>query len=165
MFDQFGEFDSWEEINEAAQGQKNEGDKESLINLAVENGIDKEDAEDYFDGILSELCNPILAAQGKLKIEKEEYKKHNKEKNIIDDWISYIENLVSTNDDFALQIRKKGKSIKGCIGALLKYSFGHQVNVDKDIIKESSIKASKVTMGIPCMQQAHKIIKEYYGGA
>lgn len=165
MFDQFGEFDSWEEINEAAQGQKNEGDKESLINLAVENGIDKEDAEDYFDGILSELCNPILAAQGKLKIEKEEYKKHNKEKNIIDDWISYIENLVSTNDDFALQIRKKGKSIKGCIGALLKYSFDHQVNVDKDIIKESSIKASKVTMGIPCMQQAHKIIKEYYGGA
>lgn len=164
MFDQFGEFDSWEEINEAAQGQKNEGDKESLINLAVENGIDKEDAEDYFDGILSELCNPILAAQGKLKIEKEEYKKHNKEKNIIDDWISYIENLVSTNDDFALQIRKKGKSIKGCIGALLKYSFGHQVNVDKGIIKESGIKASKVTMGIPCMQQAHKIIKEYYGG-
>lgn len=164
MFDQFGEFDSWEEINEAAQGQKNEEDKESLINLAVENGIDKEDAEDYFDGILSELCNPILAAQGKLKIEKEEYKKHNKEKNIIDDWISYIENLVSTNDDFALQIRKKGKSIKGCIGALLKYSFGHQVNVDKDIIKESGIKASKVTMGIPCMQQAHKIIKEYYGG-
>ena len=165
MFDQFGEFDSWEEINEAAQGQKNEGDKESLINLAVENGIDKEDAEDYFDVILSELCNPILAAQGKLKIEKEEYKKHNKEKNIIDDWISYIENLVSTKDDFALQIRKKGKSIKGCIGALLKYSFDHQVNVDKDIIKESSIKASKVTMGIPCMQQAHKIIKEYYGGA
>jgi hypothetical protein len=164
MFDQFGEFDSWEEINEAARGQKNEGDKESLINLAVENGIDKEDAEDYFDGMLSELCNPILAAQGKLKIEKEEYKKHNKEKNIIDDWISYIENLVSTNDDFALQIRKKGKSIKGCIGALLKYSFGHQVNVDKDIIKESSIKASRVTMGIPCMQQAHKIIKEYYGG-
>lgn len=164
MFDQFGEFDSWEEINEAAQGQKNEGDKESLINLAVENGIDKEDAEDYFDGILSELCNPILAAQGKLKIEKEEYKKHNKEKNIIDDWISYIENLVSTNDDFTLQIRKKGKSIKGCIGALLKYSFGHQVNVDKDILKESGIKASKVTMGIPCMQQAHKIIKEYYGG-
>lgn len=164
MFDQFGEFDSWEEINEAAQGQKEEGDKEALIALAIENGIDKEDAEDYFDGAIPELCTPILAAFGKLKIEKEEYKKSNKEKNIIDDWISYIDNLVSTNDTFALQIRKKGKSIKGCIGALLKYSFGHQVSVDKDVIKEAKINASRVTMGIPCMQQAHKIIKEYYGG-
>lgn len=165
MYDKFGEFDSWEEINKAAEGQKEEGDVEALKELAKENGIDIEDAEDYIDGVIPELCTPLIAALGKLKIEKKEYKKHNKEKNIIDDWISYIENLVSTNDDFALQIRKRGKSIKGCIGALLKYSFNHQVNVDKDIIKESSIKASKVTMGIPCMQQAHKIIKEYYGGA
>ena len=164
MFDTFGEFDSWEEINKAAQGQKEEGDEEALITLAVENGIDKEDAEDYFDGAIPELCTPVLAALGKLKVEKEEYKKTNKEKNIIDDWISYIENLVSTNDGFALSVREKGKSIKGCIAALLKYSYGHQVSVDKEIIKEAKINAGRVTMGIPCMQQAHKIIKEYYGG-
>lgn len=165
MYEKFGEFDSWEEINKAAEGQKEEGDMEALKELAKENGIDIEDAEDYIDGVIPELCTPLIAALGKLKIEKEEYKKHNKEKNIIDDWISYIENLVSTNDDFALQIRKKGKSIKGCIGALLKYSYDHQVNVGKDITKESSIIGPRVTMGIPCMQQAHKIIKEYYGGA
>lgn len=164
MFDTFGEFDSWEEINKAAQGQKEEGDEEALIKLAEENGIDREDAEDYYDGAIQELCTSVIAALGKLKVEKEEYKKSNKEKNIIDDWISYIENLVSTDEAYALNIRRKGKSLKGCIGALLAYSFGHQVSVDKDVIKEAKVKAGKVTMGIPCMQQAHKIIKEYYGG-
>lgn len=164
MFDTFGEFDSWEEINKAAQGQKEEGDEEALIKLAEENGIDKEDAEDYYDGAIQELCTSVIAALGKLKVEKEEYKKSNKEKNIIDDWISYIENLVSTDEAYALNIRRKGKSLKGCIGALLAYSFGHQVSVDKDIIKEAKVKAGKVTMGIPNMLTAHKIIKEYYGG-
>ena len=164
MFDTFGEFDSYEEINEAARGQKEEGDEEALIKLAEENGIDREDAEDYYDGAIQELCTSVIAALGKLKVEKEEYKKTNKEKNIIDDWISYIENLVSTDEAYALNIRRKGRSLKGCIGALLKYSYGHQVSVDKDIIKESNIHVSRVTMGIPCMQQAHKIIKEYYGG-
>ncbi|MBQ7588353.1 MAG: hypothetical protein IJT37_10070 [Lachnospiraceae bacterium] len=164
MFDTFGEFDSWEEINKAAQGQKEEGDEEALIKLAEENGIDREDAEDYYDGAIQELCTSVIAALGKLKVEKEEYKKSNKEKNIIDDWISYIENLVSTDEAYALNIRRKGRNLKGCIGALLKYSFEHQVSVDKDIIKEAKINAGKVTMGIPNMQQAHKIIKEYYGG-
>lgn len=43
MFDKFGEFDSAEELNKAAEGLKEEGDKESLIELAKENGIDPED--------------------------------------------------------------------------------------------------------------------------
>lgn len=49
MFDKFGEFDSAEELNKAAEGLKEEGDKESLIELAKENGIDPEDAEDYWN--------------------------------------------------------------------------------------------------------------------
>lgn len=48
MFDKFGEFDSAEELNKAAEGLKEEGDKESLIELAKENGIDPEDTEDYW---------------------------------------------------------------------------------------------------------------------
>ena len=46
MFDKFGEFDSVEELNRAAAGQKEQGDLEALISLAIENGLDKEDAEE-----------------------------------------------------------------------------------------------------------------------
>ena len=44
MFDLFGEFDSAEELNLAAAGQREQGDREALISLAKENGIDQEDA-------------------------------------------------------------------------------------------------------------------------
>ena len=40
MFDIFGEFDTFEELNMAAEGLKNEGDTDSLYKLAEENGIE-----------------------------------------------------------------------------------------------------------------------------
>ena len=158
MFDKFGEFDSWEEINQAAEGQKAEGDKKALIDLAKENGIDKEDAEDYFDGVIPELCTPLIAAMGKLKAEEDALKP----KDIMKDWVSYIRTLCSEDENMQLAIRRKGKSVKGCIAALLKYSFSHQQDVDKGIIKEAGVKAGMVTLGIPGMGTAHKLIREYY---
>ena len=50
MFEKFGEFDSAEEINRAAAAQRAEGDTEALMQIAIENGIDKEDAQDYAAG-------------------------------------------------------------------------------------------------------------------
>lgn len=160
MYDKFGEFDSWEEINKAAEGQKEEGDTEALKELAKENGIDIEDAEDYLDGIIPELCTPLIAALGKLKVEEEDLKP----KDIMIDWINYIRTLCSNEKNICLAVRKKGKSLKGCIGALLKWSFGHQQQIDKDIIKAAGVSASKITLGIPGMREAHKLIKEYYLG-
>ena len=46
MFDRFGPL-TYEELNKTAEGLKMEGDIESLILLAEENGLAKEDAEDY----------------------------------------------------------------------------------------------------------------------
>lgn len=66
MFEKFGEFDSVEELNRAAAAQKAEGDEEALVALAEENGIDKEDAEDYMDDCADELATPLMAAMGKL---------------------------------------------------------------------------------------------------
>lgn len=160
MFDKFGEFDSWEEINKAAEGQKAEGDEEALLILAKENGIDKEDAEDYFDGAIQELCTPLTAAFGKLDVENEDLKP----KDIMDDWYKYIMTLVAADEQMAIAVRKKGKSLKGCIAKLLKWSFEHQQKVDKDILQAAGVSASKVTIGIPGMGTAHKIIKEYYLG-
>ena len=160
MYEKFGEFDSWEEINKAAEGQRDEKDEEALFELAAENGIDREDAEDYIDGALQELCNPLTAAFGKLSVEEKDLKPQD----IMRDWYNYIVTLVSVDESIAIAVRKKGKSLKGCIGELLKWSFKHQRNIDKDIMKEAGVSASKCTIGIPGMAQAHKIIKDYYGG-
>lgn len=71
MFDKFGEFDSAEELNKAAEGLKEEGDRESLIELAKENGIDPEDAEDYWNSEMQFLAASRVAAIARLKVEKE----------------------------------------------------------------------------------------------
>lgn len=72
MFDKFGEFDSVEELNRAAAGLKAEGDEEALIALALENGIEKEDAEDYLDGCMEELATVTMAAFGRIRMEEKE---------------------------------------------------------------------------------------------
>lgn len=51
MFEKFGEMD-YEEFIRTAAAERQEGDLEALITLAVENGLEKEDAEDYMDGIV-----------------------------------------------------------------------------------------------------------------
>ena len=40
MFEKFGNFDSYEELNKAAEGLKREGGVESLKALSIENGLD-----------------------------------------------------------------------------------------------------------------------------
>ena len=70
LFERFGEFDSAEELNATAEGLKEEGDMESLKALAVENGLEEADAEDYMDDIVPTLANRLLAALGKLKVEE-----------------------------------------------------------------------------------------------
>lgn len=158
MFDKFGEFDSVEELNMAAEGLKTEGDIESLIALAEENGLDKEDAEDYSDGCAEELASVTMAAFGKIAVEAKELKPYE----IMEDWIEYIKARCLEDKNMAIAVRKKGKNIKGAIGELLKWSFKNQYDVDKDIIKAAGVNASRCTLGIPGMGRAKKIITEYY---
>lgn len=159
MFDKFGEFDSAEELNKAAAGQKEEGDEAALYELAKENGIDKEDVEDYLDGVVPELVNPLLAAYGKLKVEAAELKVYE----IMEDWVQYIKIRCSEDAAMAAAVRKKGKSLKGCIAELLKWSLKNQYKVDGDILKAAGVNG-KCTLGIPGMGRAKQIISEYYLG-
>ena len=71
MFDKFGEFDSFEELNKAAEGFLKEGDLDSIRALAEENGLDKEEAEDYIEGYVPELATLYSAAFGRLTVERE----------------------------------------------------------------------------------------------
>ena len=159
MFEKFGEFDSAEELNRAAEAQLKEGDTEAILAIAVENGIDREDAEDFIDGVIPELVTPLMAAYGKLDIESAELQPYE----IMKDWISYIKVRCSEDERMAIAVRRKGKSLKGCIAELLKWSMKNAKEVDKDILKACNI-SYKVTLGIPGMGRAKEIITAYYLG-
>lgn len=161
MFEVFGEFDSAEEINASAAGLKEEGDIESLYTLAKENGLEKEDVDDYVEGYVDTLvANPLMAALGKIEVEEKELKPEH----IMTDWVTYIKTKCAQDERVAIAVRKKGKSIKGCIAAILKYSFGIRKTVDKDIVKEAGISAGRVDLGIPGMLEVREIIDKYYLG-
>lgn len=160
MFDKFGEFDTAEELNRSAEGLKNEGDIESLKVLAEENGFSEYDVEDFCTGAMPTFCTVTTAAIGKLAVEKEDLKPSE----IVSDWISYIESEVMENETLARAIRRKGKSLIGCIGGILKWSYAKMYPVDDRIIKASGIKASGVKMGIPGMATAKDLIRGYYCG-
>lgn len=160
MFERFGNFDSAEEINQTAAGLKEEGDLESLKVLAKENGLDEYDAEDYMNGDITELCNPLSAAVGKLKVERDEAKPEL----IMKDWMEHIMKQTQKLESFRKAVRRKDKSLTGCFAAVLIWSFEHQIKISQEIIKEAKIKAGRVTIGIPNKETAEKIIDEYYGG-
>ena len=159
MFEKFGEFDSHKEINELAENLFNEGDLKSIKDVAKENGIDAEIVEMYIKGEVPELCDALTAALGKIEVESAELKP----KEIMEDWVEYLKGQCMENEALALQVRKKGKNLKGCIGALLSWSFKNQQNIDKDILKAAGV-TQKVTLGIPGMGRAKRIIRDYYLG-
>ena len=159
MFDRFGEFDSWEEINKAAEGQKEEGDFNALKALAKENGIDEEDAQDYIDGIVDELCNSSMAAIGKINIEKQDMGLTE----IMSDWADYIIKESIEDEKMALAVRKKGKSLAGAIGAVLKQSWKIKAAVPEEVMEAAGIHA-RVEMGIPGYATVTKILRDYYIG-
>ena len=160
MFDKFGEFDTYEELNKAAEGQKTQGDIEALKELAAENGIDPGDVEDYADGVIPELCTAKTAALGKLAVEIADIKASE----IVQDWIDYIQSSAMEDLQMSIAIRKKGKSLIGCIGAILKWSYNAKYKVDERIIKASGIGkiGMEIYLGMPGMASAKKIIREYY---
>ena len=160
MFDKFGEFNSFEELNKAAEGLLEEGDITSLKIMAAENGIDIADVEDYEDGLIDSLTTPLTAAYGKLDIEAKELEIAE----IMKDWLQYIKTMCCEVEQMTVAVRKKGKTLKGCIASLLKWSFGHQYTIPSDIVKESGISAGRVTLGIPGIGTAKKLIREYYLG-
>lgn len=170
MFEKFGEFDSAEEINRAAAAQLAEGDEDAVRGIAAENGLDREDAEDFIAGDLQELCNAKLAALGKLKVETDDLQPAE----IMTDWCDYIRRRAVEDPAVAAAVRRKGKSLKGCIAVLLAWSFKNAQEVEKGIVKEAaktckeidSVGHGRAWIGIPGMATAKKLITDYYlGGA
>lgn len=162
MFDKFGEMNSYEEINELAENLFNEGDLASLKEMAKENGIPEEFADLYIAGDIPTLCDAMIAANSKLDLECTEFKP----KGIMLDWVEYIRGQCMEHQAIAIAVRKKGKSLRGCITELLRWSFKqeNQFPIEKDILKAAGVTANRITLGIPDMGQTKKIIKDYYTG-
>lgn len=162
LYEKYGEFDSFEEINEAAAGQLAEGDTNAIFEIAKENGISEEDAQDYIDGINPELCTVWSAADGKIQVEKEAMNL----KEIMEDWAKYIIEQIHEEDggEMAKAVRKKGKSLAGAIGAVLKESWKIKEKIPSEIKKAAGIHVNNesVEMGIPGYATVTKILRKYY---
>ena len=111
-------------------------------------------------GDLIYLCDDMTAALGKLDVEV----KNVKCAEIMEDWVEYIRSQCFEHPEMARAVRKKGKSLAGCIAALLHWSFKNQNPVDKEIMKAAGVTAGRCTLGIPGMATAKKIITTYYLG-
>ena len=165
MFDKFGEFDSVEELNTKALEKRNEGNKEELLILCEENGIDKEEAEDFMDGCMEELVNPLMAALGKLKVECEDLKIAG----VLNDWVDELKSMCMESEEFARAVRKKGKGLDGYIALTADKGFENRAIVDKRIVKKtkkvkSIIGDHEFSIGIPDKTERKKLAKEYYLG-
>lgn len=158
MWEKFGEFDTFSEINELAENLFNEGDLESIRVLAQENGIPADLADLYIEGELPCLCDALLAAVGKIDVEAENLKIQG----LMLDWMDYIKAQCMENQVLCYKVRNKGKSLAGCIADLLKEGFSNQWTVPKEILSEAKVSAGKVTFGVPHMARAKQIITEYY---
>lgn len=103
MFDKFGEFESAEELNAAAEGFKTEGDLESLMALAEKNGLDPDDAQDYADGVTDSLATKRTAAMGRIALQKEQE---------LERYIAMAQTMAASDEDIQIQIMKKGKRLQ-----------------------------------------------------
>lgn len=162
MYEIFGEMGSAEELNTLAENLVNEGDIDSLKKLAEENGIEEEYALDFANGDSEIFVDATMAAEGKLFIEGEALKP----KGIMQDWLSYIEAEAFEDEEVAKAVRKKGKSLKGCIASLMELSFRNREPVDKDILEMVNLKPkpSRVEFYVPNMREAKEAIRKYYMG-
>lgn len=159
LFEIFGYMETAEEINKTAAGLKAEGDIENLKKLAEENGLPLEMVDVYVSGEIDRIADNMTAAIGKIQVEEAELKPEE----IMKDWAEYLKVQCMENEQMAVAVRKKDRSLKGCMGELLKWSFENAKPVEEDIKKAAGIK-DRVTLGIPGMGRAKKIIREYYLG-
>ncbi|MDE7422127.1 MAG: hypothetical protein K2N51_00260 [Lachnospiraceae bacterium] len=127
MFDKFGEFNSVEELNMAAEGFLKEGDTESLYALAEENGIDKEDAEDYVNGDTEVFATSSMAVYGRIAVqEKEIAKSENQSEKMINMVILNMTKAIMTDSEMQKGIMKKGKRITEIMELMKKGAAEHQ---------------------------------------
>ena len=157
MFEKFGEFDSAAEINRAVEAQKKEGDFEAVKLLAKENGIDPEDAQDYLDGVVTELCTPLTAAIGKIEAEAEALGLFG----VFQSWKELLVDEAIRNEELPEKIRKKGKRLKDAMGRVLEAESEGRKAIPSEIAKAAGIPANTQVSVMTTKDQKGIMIKYY----
>ena len=149
MFEKFGEFNSVDELNMAAEGLLKEGDTASLMALAKENGIDEEDATDYKDGCTDSLATVTMAAFGRLKIQEGEIEKiKNPMEQMALRVILMMLKGMCTEEAMAAAVMQKGKRVLEIFKAMKDEAEKH--------------KSGNVGMSCGTDRELCEIIKAYY---
>lgn len=157
MYEKFGEFDSYEELNRAAAAQKAEGDQEALKILAKENGIDEDDMADFWDGTVDTFCTPLTAAIGKIEVEAESLSLFG----VFENWKSILIDEAIKNEDLQKAIRKKGKHLKDAMGRVLKAEYDGRKAIPGEIAKAAGIPANTQVSAMTTKDQKDIMIKYY----
>ena len=162
MEHKFGIFNTVEELNRAAAAQKAEGDEEALIALAVENGLDKEDALDYMDDVADCLCTAKMAAVAKLEQEAQELKL----KSQLKDWKDFVVQLVmeSEGDSLSNAVFSPDKQLLNVLATGMKTASKNRITVDSKIIKVAGLPESAAYIGMCGKDELRKIVMDYYMG-
>ena len=171
MEKKFGIFETVEELNRAAAAQKAEGDIEALIGLAVENGLEKEDAEEYMSSDDPEdfLCNATMAAIAKLKLEEQDLHLESQLK----DWKDFIVQMLTDypidhadgdRDALGNAVFNPDKKLLDVLAAGMKLASEHRIKVDMRIIQAAGLQESAAYIGMCGRDDLKRIVLDYYMG-
>lgn len=164
-------FKTVKELNDKAAELKNAGDLSELVKLAEENGLEKEDAEDYMDSDDPEdcLCNATMAAIGRLNMEEQDLNLESQMK----DWKDFIVQMLTDypadhagedRDTLANAVFNPDKKLLDVLAAGLKLLSENRITVDMRIIKAAGLPESAAYIGMCGRDDLKRIILDYYLG-
>lgn len=159
MDHKFGIFNTVEELNRAAAAQKGEGDTEALFALAAENGIDREDVQDYLDGFADELATPLMAALGKLGMESAELEL----KSQLADWKDYIAAMCTGNEEMSRAVFRPDKELAQVLAEAIRHASVNRVCVPGRITQLAGL-PDRIPIGMTGRDELRRIAEKYYLG-
>ena len=164
-------FKTVKELNDKAAELKNAGDLSELVKLAEENGLEKEDAEDYMDSDDPEdcLCNATMAAIGRLNMEEQDLNLESQMKDRNDFIVQMLPDYPADHagedrDTLANAVFNPDKKLLDVLAAGLKLSSENRITVDMRIIKAAGLPESAAYIGMCGRDDLKRIILDYYLG-
>ena len=127
----------------------NEGDMESIRELAKENGIDAEDAEDYIAGDMQEFVTVSGAAFGRMSIEEKEAKANKGEEMVVRVIFSMARSMC-LKESFCSLVVRKGKRLMDVYQIMRNEAQKH--------------KSNSVAVCCGTDRELENLITEYYTG-
>lgn len=159
MEHKFGIFQTVEELNRAAAAQKAEGDTEALYAMAEENGISREDAQDYLDGAAQELATPLMAALGKLELEEKELGL----KSQLKDWKDFIASMCTESGELCRAVFAPEKKLLSVLAEGIRHASQNRTVLPDKITKEAGIPRHSA-IGMTGRDELRRITEKYYLG-